>query len=643
MKELMLPGGERPVILLSWIVCLCVAIAPWMTGGREPVAMVITAFALLLGTLLAVRQRLVAPLRPGILTLSYAGLMIWAVCSLMWTANHYSTTLWICQWLLAGLAFRLSYTASARGLAQHMIAFAYLVVAAVFSVAGIGLYLWGDYDRLIGSIYWPNPAAAYIMPALIMSFWWWLRSSGRSNMAWWGSAVVLFGSAFILTGSRAAYLIIGFILVLIALIHPRTEQYWTKNVFAILAPIAMGIALMQLGNYMGHHRQADQTGARLAEVAGGKSQSLSDRFRYAASGFEIWFEHPVLGTGAGTYGDVHPGYQRGPVDAASDAHNVYVQVLAELGLPGAVALAGLLLALIFGLIRGALVTPGSQTPVLLALLALGLHFGLDIDARYPALLALVAVLAGSVWRPWRRLELRSAGWAWPSAALAVVVPVVLLYQSDVSALRAKAAQTDEDYEAAVVLFDAAGRTWVANPDWTSASAINRLVLARLGSGVPGESGDVLDTALADVRWAQQRDPYDGQHWQLEGRLLAQQGTWPQAVRAFSRALQLDPYNHPDYALDLARAQVESGDAVAGQQTARAMLQKYPSQVVANRQADPRLRPTLAELAAFVGTYQWRTGDYQAAKMSAQQAMKFDDTNLMARAVWHLVHTEPPTQ
>jgi tetratricopeptide (TPR) repeat protein len=369
----------------------------------------------------------------------------------------------------------------------------------------------------------------------------------------------------------------------------------------------------------------------LAEVAGGESQSGGDRWRYVQSGLVMWWQHPWGGTGAGTYGDVHPHYQQRVVSASTDAHNLYVQVLAELGLAGAILLVGVLLWLVVGVARGVATEPSSLA-VVLGAMALLLHFGLDIDPRYPALLALAAVLLGLVYRQHR--DRRGAGQWWPVAvAVAVLVPAVSLYQSGVWAQRAAADQQDGDYDLAAERYDQAHTGVLFNPDYVNAAGINWYALGTLGGN---DARADLATALERARAAERLDPHDGQHHQLEGRVLVAQGDARGAERAFRAALQLDSLNHPDYALDLANLYVRAGNKAAARTTAQTMLDLYPDKVVENRSNDPLVRPTVGYLAALVGNLDLQAGRLDAAEAAGRRALRVDPKNLQGRALLHQV-------
>jgi tetratricopeptide (TPR) repeat protein len=359
---------------------------------------------------------------------------------------------------------------------------------------------------------------------------------------------------------------------------------------------------------------------------GGGSNSLVDRLNYTLSGFEMWFDRPLQGWGAGTYGDVHPGYQQRVVSASTNAHNLYVQVLAELGLVGAVLLAAVLLWLAIGMLRG-LVEQPSTVPIALGVGGLLLHLGLDIDASYPALLGAAAVLCGLVYRQWWSVR-RRAGLGGPVLAAMVLAPLISLYQSDVWAARAQAAEDDGDYARAAEQYEAAHRGLVYDPDYVNAEGIALYARAAMEKRVQGEAALALDRA----RMSERMDAYDAQHHQLEGRVLALQGDLGGAQKAFREALRLDPYNHPEYALDLATTQAAAGDVGGAVQTAEEMLGLYPAEVVSNRNLDTALRPVLANLAAFVGNVYLSEGQWAKARVAAERALEYDSQSLRARAL-----------
>jgi tetratricopeptide (TPR) repeat protein len=623
----------RPVIRWTLVVCLAVALAPWLSGGQQPLALLLSAGAMLLGSLLLWRQPSVRQLLPGPLVWAYVALLCWAGLSLLWTASRYSTLVWLVMLALAGFVFRLGYVLAGEVQGRRDVLAAYLVSAAAFAAYGYWLYLTDGYDRLTGSFYWANPAAAYLIPAILVSLHG-LRQPGRRRWLWL-SAAVWFGAAFALTDSRAATLVLALLLGVYALVVSGLKRYWITLVFTGLSVILLSNGLVQVRHWLQPEAGTTALGSRFAEAATGESRSGSDRIQYLVSAGDMWWAHPVLGVGAGAYGDAHPQYQHRVVSAATNAHNFYVQTLAELGLVGALALAWLLLVLLIGVLRGLLQRPAwpEAIPWLLGALGLLLHSGLDIDSRYPAIVLLTAAMLGLLYTQARSLR-HQTPWSLPLWALVLTLPVASLYVSSDWAGRAQAAQADGDYEQAATQYDWASASVMANPDWRSAEGINLYALASGRPDHPGEQRRLADLALSAALTAQKLDPLDAQHHQLEGRVRQLQGDLAGAEAAYRRALVLDPLNHPDYAWDLATLQQRQGRLDEAQATAAVMLDRYPDDVIANRSNDPTVRPAVANLWALVGNIELAQGRLTEARGAVGRALTIDGQNLRGRALKH---------
>jgi len=155
------------------------------------------------------------------------------------------------------------------------------------------------------------------------------------------------------------------------------------------------------------------------------------------------------------------------------------------------------------------------------------------------------------------------------------------------------------------------------------------------SGGPDTAAN-LAQALDKAHKAERLDPHDGQHFQLEGRILALKKDYKGADRALRQALALDRFNHPDYALDLAgvlNAEQKPAEAVS---VAGTMLAQYPPAVVSNRGADETLAPNLADLEALRGNIYLGQGRVSDARAAADRALKLDPMSLRGRALKHQV-------
>lgn len=613
----------RPVIVNALVVCLAVAMAPWLTGGQQPLAMLISGSALLLAMLLAWRQPAVPKLGSRPLVGAYAGLLTWSAASWFWTANRYSTVVWVVILGLSGLAFRLSYIVAAAEQGREWLVRAYVVTAVMASAYGFWLYFTDSYDRLTSSFYWPNPMAAYLVPAILIAA---DRMGSRGRSRWlWFVLLLVFGTAFALTDSRATTLILVIVATAYLAIRRPAKSYWVLLLFSVV-----GVGLLVMGVAQTREKAVPNVkittpGSRFVEAASGESRSLADRLYYLQSAADMWRDHPMLGVGAGAYADVHPQYQRRVVSASTSAHNYYVQTWAELGMVGAVLLIVLLAALAWGVVRGTLAERDVKLPLALGLLAILMHMGLDIDARYPAIMLLAAVLAGLLYRqksePWKGLS-----WGLIALAGALMLPLVSLHLSTAWAERGRQSQDADEYELAAEQFATAHQWPIYNPDVIGAEGINHysraLVDARSRSA---ETALALDRA----RLAESQDPADAQHRQLEARVLMLKGDFVAAERPLREALRLDPYNHPEYAYDLATVLYRLERQEEALEVMRAMVNQYPDEVVANRSNDERLRPVLATLWSMIGEEFLRQGQVREAQEASQRALKIEPKNSRA--------------
>src|SRR3989449_11363352 len=112
-------------------------------------------------------------------------------------------------------------------------------------------------------------------------------------------------------------------------------------------------------------------------------------------------DHPVVGTGRGTFGAMHPAYQRDVRYYARDAHSLYVQAASEEGGVGLAALAVMLSTLVAAWVSALRAWRKTDAYPLVVGIGLGLaaffvHSGLDMDWMFPANPAMAMLMAGGL-------------------------------------------------------------------------------------------------------------------------------------------------------------------------------------------------------------------------------------------------------
>lgn len=571
---------------------LLLAFVPWMAGGRDALAMLISAAGLAVAGMLALRRYSLNGVSSPVLAISIGVWLSWGALSQLWSVNRYQSQLWLMMMLLAALAAII--TVVQPRLNRQWLIGGYLIMATIMVLAGLYMYLTGDYDRFTSTFYWANPAAAYLLPAVLLATWWGVR------YRWWWMMVValITATGFWLTDSRGATLTLALVAGLSFAASQRVRQRWKGILLvAVLSfAAAWGVTLLK------SNHQAVQPGSRYVEAAQGESTSGKDRLSYLSDSLAIWWDHPLAGTGAGTFATVHPQYQTSATNASTDPHNIYVQALAEQGIVGACLLAWVLLLIIAGVINGVSRHP-QCAPLALAAGALLIHFGLDINGRYPALLVLVAVLLALVYQPLIRSD--APRHARPTIMLLLALTLGLVsanYLSVHARQNAEIHNDNGDFDLAAQANQQSHQIVIHDPDSWNAEGIDYFVLASINNDRQANLAKARDLANQAI----QRDPLDAQHYFLLGRVERLAGNPQAAKQAFERTLQLDRYNHAEYYADLVALQLSQGDLDGARQTVDTALTIFTDQVIANRSADTRLKPAVEQLRMFKDQIQQQT-------------------------------------
>jgi hypothetical protein len=133
----------------------------------------------------------------------------------------------------------------------------------------------------------------------------------------------------------------------------------------------------------------------------------TNRYRYWDVAIQTWAHHPVNGLGSGGF-LVEWLKQRKRDDTSADAHSLYLETGAELGIVGVVFLAMFLGGIGTGVVRLYRLDPDSATGLAAILAAFAVHAGLDWDWEMPAV-TLVALLAGAAALAWGTPERERLG------------------------------------------------------------------------------------------------------------------------------------------------------------------------------------------------------------------------------------------
>jgi O-Antigen ligase len=169
---------------------------------------------------------------------------------------------------------------------------------------------------------------------------------------------------------------------------------------AVVLAITAGLVLAAFeGKPAGTSPATGANPARLASID-------TNRYRYWEVALDTFAEHPLAGIGTGGF---VVEWLRLPdrADAARDAHSLYLETAAELGLVGLAFLLLFLGAIAAAALRLGRISPNAAAGPVAALAAWALHAGLDWDWEMPAV-SLVALLLAAAIVAWSE-ELPASG------------------------------------------------------------------------------------------------------------------------------------------------------------------------------------------------------------------------------------------
>ncbi len=378
-----------PVILLN----LALGIALWVPVAFLPASGLGPSFVgvLIIGAwliILPVRSRAVAATlqRHSGLAAALGLLLVWITVSTAWTPDPRAARLELIYWGVAAIVLDIVATSlTTRRQVVGVIA-AFLVGALISAVIGLAsgsaaAKAGSEASRLTGSFADPNFLAAGLVPALALAVGLGavLRSARARYLLLAASAVLAIGLAA--TGSRGG-IIAAIVAVLVTLFVMRGRRL--PVVGMILAAVAIS------GFWIATSSPGTWDRVREFDTGNGRVDLWTIAWRMSKA-------NPVTGVGLYGFKDESANYFRQPgrlpsgqeaapliLEQPHEAHNTYLQALAETGFIGL----GLLLGVIFGALR--------------ASLAAASRFELGGDPRFAALargvfIAQVACLTASLY------------------------------------------------------------------------------------------------------------------------------------------------------------------------------------------------------------------------------------------------------
>ena len=263
-----------------------------------------------------------------------------------------------------------------------------------------------------------NMAAQFLLFVMPVAFYFLLSSSEPASEWFYASLAGLITTYFIYTGTRAAWggamvgLIVSWFCLRASGFKPGVILSLQKRKIAFLTGIAAFVLATNLlppyfipgWNIAGLPSPLARLGSMI-ELE--QDSSAQTRFAIWANSLAILYDHPFLGVGKGNFRFFYPLYARRVIEdlsfsaesRAADAHNDYVQLLAETGVSGAFAFLLILILLARRLWKGLRENFNPQLlPIIFALIAILAEAFWDFPFNLPVPTAFFWIYAGLLWR-----------------------------------------------------------------------------------------------------------------------------------------------------------------------------------------------------------------------------------------------------
>jgi O-antigen ligase len=211
-------------------------------------------------------------------------------------------------------------------------------------------------------------------------------------------AVCVAVGSLLLSASRGGFVaFVGEVLIFAWILWKRLQDGNSRR--QLLAVILGLVAATAFFFWIAPEKVTSRLGS-VGNVVNAPEATYGDRMHVAFDSLLIFHDHPVLGTGLGSFGSIFPAYQSFPTNQLYPyAHNDYAQALAETGvLGGLVIVASLILffRLAFSNLRQRLEQEAGwiRLGAGLAVCGLLIHSLVDFNLHIPANAAWFAVCAG---------------------------------------------------------------------------------------------------------------------------------------------------------------------------------------------------------------------------------------------------------
>ena len=333
-----------------WMLAIFVASIPSENGvtlaGMGSLSRLIGILAFGVGVAALFRRNTLSIRAPSFFLVSAMVFVLWETVSYYWSIVPGVTIrrtmtyaqLLIMVWLIW------EYARTEKHRAILMQAF----VVGVYVILGIAIHTFVSssefVSRNIGESFNPNGFA--IVTALAIPMAWWLTFFWKSRWLYWLNVLYLPTALLgvVLAASRGGLLTALVAIVVIPLTFPNLRLVRKLGLIALIGGVVWAVVVYVPNAYPELQTNLERLSGTTEEVRAG---NLTGRREIWAAGIKVFSENPYLGVGSGGFGRaIEPIYGE-----ARPAHNVFLSVLVDLGVPGLLIFLSILLCVAWPLLK----------------------------------------------------------------------------------------------------------------------------------------------------------------------------------------------------------------------------------------------------------------------------------------------------
>lgn len=515
--------------------------------------------------------------------------------------------------LSGGILFVLgrAWGSTAEGLRTVVVAAA--TVAGLAGLAALGAGVLDHSNRFDGLMHNANALGGTMLLGIPLAIGWARTATGRARWVAYAAGVVctlglLVAASY--TGIVSAVLVLGMTVVWF---RPRVDRRVVlRGVlgFVLLLALLVGVRVVATRDL--------RTALNLPATISRESLRLSFTQRYAfnEAALRMIADRPLSGFGLGAFQRVYPRYAVTIGEQPRYAHNWYLELASEAGLPALAAFVAFLYLALRPAVRSVHqgVPDALRLGALLSVLAVLIHGGLDFATHFGSVAVPLWVLLGALSVSGESPAERAVSWARPF----VLALAFVLFVRGVTLVGAAA--MGDDAAARQRNGDAAG----ARTMWETSLRLDPSVDTYRALGwnwfSAREDPEALDRAWAVTERAKRWGSDDYFLYHLRGRIAYAQKDRSRAEAELANAVALDPWFHLNFLYDYATVLHESGRSVEAED---ALIRVFTRYTVVSYSSNPDLADGRAHLAELLGRILQSQNRLAGAIRAYRSALEFE--------------------